>query len=347
MSTPQAAARHHHVDPELLVDLRLVNSARRMFSACGERVQPWEAFTLVKAAREELQAEIERVQGWIQTGMRALLSPVLKERLAGISAEFGTLAGQLIGFLQTSENCPLEPDHIDFAVVFLMGSANARRSVTRWVSDPAGSAADSSLKLRILSTLVQSCLYALDHPESQPALPEDTSRRVRGAAIRLRPDAVAALRVLDRCGALLKQSGVEAGWELYYLALTRADETRLTLEELEQLQTGGKPGEFAGAAQRLRSPLKEVRADHQTLIPPLRAYLTGAFGSFDSERDDLALALLAGSPQGRHFARQWLEDPALCHDAAVASMTAMRGRASSYFDTARKPAAGPEPQPVA
>src|SRR6185436_13943733 len=184
----------------------------------------WEAFTLIKAAREEVQSEVERVQGWVQTGMRALLSPLLKERLNGIRAEFGPLAGQITAYLLTSENCPVEAENADFAVVFIMGSAKARGSAARWVSDPAGTAADASLKLRILSTLVHHCLEALDRPEAAPAASEDTSRRTRGASIRLRPDAVAALRVLDRCGALLKQSGVEAGWELYYLALTRAEE---------------------------------------------------------------------------------------------------------------------------
>ena len=61
-------------------------------------------------------------------------------------------------------------------------------------------------------------------------------------------------------------------------------ETRLLLEELAQLKTGGKPGEFAGAATRLRSQLKEIRAALDGLISPLHAYLTGAFGSFDSRR---------------------------------------------------------------
>jgi len=347
MSTPPSAVRRRDVDPEVLDDLRLVTAAGRMFSACGERVQSWEAFTLVKCAREEVQSEVERVQGWIQTGMRAQLCAPLKERLAGLRAEFGPLAGQLYGYLQTAEACPVGPEDLDLAVVFLMGSAKARRSVTRWVSDPAGSGADASLRLRILSSLVQACVHALDHPEPRTGLPEDTGRRTRGASIRLRPDAVQTLRVVDRCGEMLKKNALTIGWELYTLVLTRSDETRLTIEELEQLQTRGKPGEFAGAAQRLRGPLKEVRAEHEPLIPPLQAYLTGVFGSFDSERDDLALALLAGSPQGRHFGRQWLDDPALCHDAAIASMTAMRARAAAYFEAARRPTAGAEPQRVA
>src|SRR4029077_4051090 len=107
-------------------------------------------------------------------GMRAQLSALLKERLNGIRAELGTLAGQITGYLLTSENCPVEPENVDFAVVFIMGSAKARASAARWVSDPAGSAADASLKLRILSTLVHHCIEALDHPTAAPPPPEAT-----------------------------------------------------------------------------------------------------------------------------------------------------------------------------
>jgi hypothetical protein len=347
MSNPTSAPQRRDVDPETLQDLRLAESARRMFSACRERVDLWEAFILLKSAREELLAEADRVQGWVQTGMRTTLSPPLKERLSSIRAEFGSLAGRLTGYLHASEGSPLDPTLIDLAVVFLMDSAKARESVARWVSDPAGSAGEASLKLRILSTHVQACVKGLEAEAPRAEASDTALRRPGSASIRLKPDVVDTLRVVAASGALLQESGLGKGWELYYLALTRAAETRLLLEELAQLKTGGKPGEFAGAATRLRSQLKEVRAALEGLISPLHAYLVGAFGSFDSDRDILAVALLAGAPQGPHLARQWLDDPALCHDAAVAAMTAMRARASAYLESARKPASGAEPQRVA
>jgi hypothetical protein len=348
MSSPMSTVSRPEVDPQTLQDLRLIESTRRMFSACGERVDAWEAFTLVKSAREEVQAEADRVQGWVQTGMRAMLCPSLKERLTSLRAEFGALATKLTGYLHASGTSSLDPSMVDLAVVFLMGSSKARESASRWVSDPAGSAAEASLKLRILSGLVQSCLAALETAPTKAEAGDTALRRPGSASIRLKPDVIEALRTVVRSRALLQESGLGMlGWEIYYLTLTRADETRLTVEELAPLRTGGKPGEFAGVAYRLRSQLKEVRAVHESLISQLRAYLTGAFGSFDSDRDELAIALLAGAPQGPHLARQWLDDPGLCHDAAVASMTAMRARASAYLESARKPASGSEPQRVA
>lgn len=346
MSTPTPAAKRRNVDPETVQDLRLVESARRMFSACGERVEPWEAFTLVKSAREEILSEVDRVQGWVQTGMRASLCASLKDRLTAVRAELGPLAARLTGFLHTCDASSLDPFTLDLAIVFLMGSAKARQSASRWVSDPAGSAADAALKLRILSGHVQACVKALDEPAPRAEAGDTALRRPGSASIRLKPDVVEALRKLGRCGALLQEAGVAAGWELCFLAVSRPDETRLTVEELEQLRSGGKPGEFAGAAHRLRTQLKQAREANDGLIPSLRSYLTGAFGSFDSERDDLATALLAAAPQGPHLARQWLDDPALCHDAAVAAMTAMRARAAAYLEAARKAASG-EPQRVA
>jgi len=264
-----------------------------------------------------------------------------------IRAEFGSLAGRLTGYLHASAASPVDPSLVELTVVFLMDSAKARESVARWVSDPDGSAAEASLKLQILSAFVRDCARGLEAEAPRAPSGDTALRRPGSASIRLKPDVVDALRVIAGCGALLKESGLGKGWELYTLALIRPAETRLLLEELAQLKTGGKPGEFAGAATRLRSQLKELRAAHDDLIPPLHSYLTGAFGGFDSDRDSLAIALLAGAPQGPHLARQWLDDPALCHDAAVAAMTAMLSRASAYLESARKPASGAEPQRVA
>jgi hypothetical protein len=136
----------------------------------------------------------------------------------------------------------------------------------------------------------------------------------------------------------VRSEDVTPEWLTAFLSPRNPDVLVDDLEVLEYTQ---------GAATRLRSQLKEVRAAHEGLISPLHAYLIGAFGSFDSDRDVLAVALLAGAPQGPHLARQWLDDPALCHDAAVAAMTAMRARASAYLESARKPASGSEPQRVA
>lgn len=332
----QTAACRNDVDPVTVQDLRLVESARRMFSACGERVELWEACILVKADREEVQAEIERVQGWVQTGMRAKLCEPLRERLAAMRAEFGSLGTRLTEYLLVHGIPPLDPMTLDLAAVFLLGTAKGRESAARWVADPAASATEAGLQLQVLAGTIQKCTKAMEEAPAAAPSGDTALRRPGSAAVRLKPPAVEALRVLGRCRAILQEGAIPGGWEIFYLALTRSDECRGLLEELEQLRTGGKPGEFAGAAQRIRTLLREVQTAHEDMIPPLREYLTGAFGAFNTERDDLALALLAGAPQGRHFAKQWLDDPAVCQNAAVASMTAMRARASAYLESARK-----------
>lgn len=339
MSTPATTLRPGGVDPELLEDLRLVESACRTFGACRERVEPWEAYTFLKVAREEFLTELERLEGWIKTGMGAALCAPVKERLAQIRAELGPLAGKLVRFLVESSSDLLEPGRQDLGLVFLMGSAKARQSAAGWLADREATGKEASLRLRILAKLVDDCLKALRDEAPRPAAPArspDTAIRRPGAASsRLKPALVENLRLLDRCGALIRGIDPEIGWDLYYAVVTQGEEARREILELEELHAGGKPGEFAGAAHRFRSRLKEIRTSHSSLIPPLRSYLTGLFGSFDDDRDDLTLAILAGTPLGRHRARQWLDDPALCHDEAVASMTVLRARATAYRDAAR------------
>lgn len=339
MTTPPTTLRPGGVDPQLVQDLRLVESACRTFGGCRERLAPWEAFTLLKVGRDEFLTEIERIEGWIKTGMGAKVCAPVKDRLDQVRAEFGPLAGRLNRFLIETAPGTLEPDRQDLAVLFLMGSAKARQSVAGWLSDPAGSGADVALKLRILSKLVDGCLTAMrEEPPTSAAparAPETSIHRPKAASSRLKPALVDNLRLLDRCGSLLRSGDPEIGWDLFYLVITQGEEARQAILELEELKSRGKPGEFAGAFHRFRCRLKEIRDGHAGLIPPLRSYLTGLFGSFHGERDDLALAILAGSPEGRHRGRQWLDDPALCHDEAVASMTILRARANAYRDAAR------------
>ena len=117
------------------------------------------------------------------------------------------------------------------------------------------------------------------------------------------------------------------------------DETRRTIDELLQLKSHGKPGEFAGSAHRLREQLKQVRQQFDAVALPVGAYLKTIFGKFEGPSDELALAFLIASSQGRHRARQWLDDPELCRGEATASMNGLRSRATSYLQAMTPPAA--------
>ena len=350
MTQREAKGGARELDAEALQDLRHVEACSRTFSSCGERLEWWELFTLLKSAREEVLVEVERLEAWKKTGMAARMGPDLRERLSKIRDEFGPLASRFKRVLHESPMLPLDPENLDLAMVFLMGTDRARASVSRWLADPAGSAAERTLRLRILSKLAETCRKKMSEAPAAaaPVSKSETSLRRPGAASsRLKPALVENLRRLDRSRDAVRTNDHPIGWEIYYLASTQTEETGAAVEELARLKASGKPGEYPGEFQRFLGRVREVRQRHEAMIPPLRSYLTGVFGTFGGERDELALALLIGSPEGRHLVRQWLDDQALCHDAAVASLTILRARASAYFEAARNPAAALDPQRVA
>jgi hypothetical protein len=98
------------------------------------------------------------------------------------------------------------------------------------------------------------------------------------------------------------------------------------------LKVDGKPGEFAGALYRFRTRLKDIRSQFDPVALPVGVYLKSIFGTFGGDADELALAFLMASSQGRHRAKQWLDDPELCRGEASASMNGLRTRAEYYLD---------------
>jgi hypothetical protein len=327
------------VDPQVVDDLRIVEQACQTLGACGARAEFWEAFTLLKTGRELFQVETDRLAAARLSGAEAKINAALIEKLGQIKIQLSPLARQLREFLGKSPAGILDGMKQDLALVFLMGSAKARQSVSRWVTDPSGSAGESTLRLKILSRLVDSYRRALLDARRQPVLPvtapDTTVRSMTPSTVKLKPEFVDDLRCVERCRRMLQASDGGLGWELVCLILAQRDETRRSIEELEQLNKSGKPGEFAGASYRFRSQLKQIREQYESLATPIRAYLRGLYGSYAGESDELALAFLVASSQGRHRARQWLDDPELCRGEATASMNGLRGRATSYLDAMR------------
>jgi hypothetical protein len=325
------------IDPQVVDDLRTVEQGCQIIGACGGRAEFWESFTLLKTGRDAYQAEIERLDSVRRQGGDARLSPDISQRLGMIKSDLAPLARQLREFLGKSPAGILDGMKQDLALVFLMGSKKARQSVQRWVADPAGSASESTLRLKILSRLVDGYRRALLDARKQDApprsAPDTTVRSMRTGAVtvKLKPEFVDDLRVVERGRQLFEKDQV-AGWDLLCLILMQRDETRRSIAELLELQKIGKPGEFAGASYRLRSQLKQIRSQFDSIALPIGAYLKTIFGKFEGPADELALAFLVASSQGRHRGKQWLDDPELCRGEATASINGLRTRAVAYLD---------------
>jgi hypothetical protein len=324
------------IDLQIVEDLRSVEQGCQILGSCGARAEFWESFTLLKIGRDAYQAEVERIEAQRKLGVDVRLSPEISQKLSFIKTELAPLARQLREFLSKSTAGILDGMKQDLALVFLMGSVKARAAVARWVKDPEGTAAESSLKLKILSKLVDGYRRALLDARKQGApvrsAPDTTIRNMRPTTIRLKPEFVDDLRLVEQGRKLFESAEEMPSWNLICLILMQRDETRRTIEELRQLKTSGKPGEFAGALARLRGQLKQIREQFDSVALPVGAYLKTIFGKFEGPADELALAFLIASSQGRHRARQWLDDPELCRGEATASMNGLRSRAVAYLD---------------
>src|SRR5689334_20968518 len=135
------------VEPQIVDDLRVVEQGCQILGAAGARLEFWEGFTLLKVGRDAFTAETERLINMRKKGGEVKVVSSLTEKLREFLGK--SPAGILDGMKQ------------DLALVFLMGSAKARGSVTRWFADPTGTAAESTLKLKILSRLVDAYRKAL------------------------------------------------------------------------------------------------------------------------------------------------------------------------------------------
>jgi hypothetical protein len=324
------------IDPQVVEDLRIVEQGCQILGWCGVRAEFWESFTLLKVGRDAFQSEIERLDAERKKGAEAKLGPELGQKLGMIKQELSPLARQLREFLGKSPAGILDGMKQDLALVFLMGSKKARQAVARWVGDPAGSVGESSLRLKILSRLVDAYRKALLDARMNGTqiriAPDTTVRSMRPITVKLKLEFVDDLRVAEQGRKLFEKIDEVPSWDLICLILMQRDETRRTIAELLELKKTGKPGEYAGAAQRLRDQLRQVREQFDSIALPIGAYLKTVLGSFEGPTDELALAFLIASSQGRHRAKQWLDDPELCRGEASASMNGLRSRAAAYLD---------------
>ncbi len=330
------------VDAQVLADLLAVEQGCVLLGQAGARAEFWEAYTLLKTSREDVRAELDRLSRLRLEGQPAKVDPLLAEKLRGIRSELGPIAYALRRYL-TRAAPELDSLRADLALVLFMGSAKGRAAADRWTAAPDASLAEATLRMKVMGRLVDAYRGALlEARRAGPATaaPASTGEsRPSGATVRLRPQLVKDLHRAAEGRLLLKDLEPGVGWELLLLMITDAESTRRSLTELEQLQKSGKPGEFAGAAYNVRQRLQHVRAQNGDLVRSLGTYLKTLYGTWAGESDDLALVLLITEEEGRHRARQWLEDPELCRGEAMAAMNGMRSRARLHLEAAAQPAA--------
>jgi hypothetical protein len=173
-------------------------------------------------------------------------------------------------------------------------------------------------------------------PSPKPA-PAPASRGTSRPTARILPQVLSDLRIVDRLREVLAamKPPVEV-WEALCLVMAQREETTAAVEDLERLRNGARPGEFAGAAYVLRDRLRIVGSRHSILVSDLLAYLTKIFGSWRGPAEEVTVALIIASSQGRHRVKQWLDDPELCREDASRFVAGLRQRAIESLEPVRR-----------
>jgi hypothetical protein len=220
----------------------------------------------------------------------------------------------------------------------MIGSAEDCAAIARWLADPDGGAAASAARIQAVAASIHAYRTALLEARRTAAPSTVPAARSRGVPADLKPQFIRDLALMRYLREAMRSLEPALGWELGCMMLNEGDAQRPGLEELVRLKDSGKPGEFAGAAYNLRQRFKQLRAETGGLVRDLRAYLGRVFGTWEGELDELSLAFLVSTDQGREKAREWLKDPELRRGEASAMMNGLRSRAKSYLDAAFPPA---------
>lgn len=153
------------------------------------------------------------------------------------------------------------------------------------------------------------------------------------STIRVHPQFIEDLRRVKQVRQLLQgPKGAPELWELVALVTTLRDETRRSIADLERLKVHGKPGEFPAEAYNFREKVARVREKYGVLVSDLRPWLLRLFGKWEGEVEELALALVIATMQGRHRVKAWVGKPDGGGDEAKRWMEALLSRARGYLD---------------
>ncbi|HXG63319.1 MAG TPA: hypothetical protein VNO22_18255 [Planctomycetota bacterium] len=339
------------VDPEVLADLQGVERFMTFFGAGVLRPEFWELCLLFRENREVLRRELARLERLRAENRPPGIDPAVMDRLLLIRRRFQPMVKRLRDFLGAHPSVT-ESFRLDLAIVLLMSSQEGRAAAERWSADPAAQAEDVLRHMADLERRADAYCRALvserrDAPAPEPGAPDVRPGDI-DSTIRVHPDFLEDLRRVNRARALLEGIRPPAElWELVLLILVLREETRSGIEELERLKKEGRPGEFAGAAYAFREKIGRMRERYGELVGALRRHLIGLLGAWEGDTEELVLAIMVATVQGRHRVRQWLQKPAESRDELLHWVRVLRDRARKYQDSlrGREPSEQPLPRP--
>lgn len=360
--------RPRAVDPDVFEDLRTVEQCLRLFGYFGVRLKSWEAFTLLKSNRKAVEDEISRLSKFKDITATRVDAGVVK-KIEDIRRDLGPLAGKLHPYLERSP-VPLDHIRLELCLTFIMSSVKGREAAARWVEDPEAQPEAAIMRIRVMTSIVDAYRLTLQDARSlappeppkvfederplQPAplpasapLPRVEPAPEEGAKKGVNLKMLENIRFMRGVRNLLKDLEPVEGWEAMTLLVSDRNDTLATARELVRLKKEGKPGEFAGEAYRLREKLSHIRAQFGVFVHDLRVYFERIFGKWEGEEREIALMFLVSSRQGRHRARQWLDDPDLCAEEAATTAEGLLARARMYLEALdrRQPAKPSEGSP--
>jgi hypothetical protein len=170
--------RSSDVDPEVLDDLRCVEQCSTFFGAAGSRPEFWETFLLLRNDRVLIRNEVRRLTTLRKGGYAARLDEGVLARLREIHREHYPLAKKLREFIQRLPSPP-EGVRLELAIVFIMSAPRGREAAARWMANPSGAVEEVSLRLRVMSRLINAYCKALfesrvaPQPEGRAAAPAE------------------------------------------------------------------------------------------------------------------------------------------------------------------------------
>jgi len=334
------------VDPQILKDLLAAEQFCRLLGTAGQRIEFWESYTLLKSEPAVVAEEVARLSELVRNFRPAEAGPAVMEKLRFVRSDMGPLVQHLRQFLAILPE-PVDSSRLDMLIVFIISSPQGREAAVRWVADPVTFREEASVRVRIMTSLVDTYRRALleahiaaSPVEPPPAAPAPAGPGEAPAEQEPRgPDPIlGALRLSQRCQEAVQGTNFKPEtWELLCLAVNDRAGLRRAIRELLRLKAHGKPGEFAGAAYAFRQMVGRVREQYGLWVDRLREHAAGLnLSGWDEDTQGIVIGMLVISPQGRARVERWFQKPRECLRESASFLGGLITRALRVLNELRK-----------
>ena len=184
------------IDPAILEDLRRGARCGAAFERRKISIQPWEAYSLIKAKRDLIMVEVDRLSA-LDDGAEAKLNDDVSSELDLVRKEVGPLGEKLRTYL---EGLPAKLDSTirDLVEVFILTRDEGREDLVCWLADPEGMAGEASTKIGDLASTAVGYQKAMgDTPSAAPASGRSATGGSENRRDKLK-SALAALKAKNR-----------------------------------------------------------------------------------------------------------------------------------------------------